>query len=129
MDEEPHGLTPLQRLVKDQLATNGDSYRGAAARSHGLIDYSVIHQIATGRIHGDLSEKAQAGLALALQCPERVVHAAVEETVRPKRILEVSSRLAKLPPDKQAAVIAMIEEVLDEHTASETPVKRVRRSG
>lgn len=125
------GLTALQRLIKDQLATNGDSYRAASGRSHGLIDHSVIHQIATGKIHGDLSERARAGLALALQCSEREVNAAIEETLRPKRILEVSSRLAKLAPERQAEVIAMIEKVLDEHTANENGgrTKRVRRTG
>lgn len=120
------GLTALQRLVKNQLAANGDSYRTAAGRSHGLIDHSAIHQIGTGRMIGNLSEKARAGLALALQCSEREIEAAIEETLRPKRFMELSRRLAGLPEEKQAALIAMIEEVLNEHTGA-VPARRTKR--
>lgn len=121
------GLTALQRLVKDKLAAGDLSYRAAAGHSHGLIDHSAIHQIATGRMQGNLSEKAIAGLALALQCSPREVEDAIEETLRPKRFMELSRRLAGLPAEKQAELIDMIEQVLNEHSVAESTTRKRRR--
>lgn len=121
------GLTALQRLVKDKLAAADLSYRAAASHSHGLIDHSTIHQIGTGRMQGHLSAKAVSGLALALQCSPREVEEAIEETLRPKRFMELSRRLAGLPAEKQAELIDMIEQVLNEHSVEAGATRKRRR--
>jgi hypothetical protein len=89
--------TDLARLVRERLAEEDLSYRTAAARSRGLITYSTVGAIASGRHGGALSERTIDGLALALGVPRRRIEEAAgvyrERPAEPFRLPEELNRL------------------------------------
>lgn len=123
-------MDALQRLVKDRLAELGDSMRTAADRSHGLVSHSTLSRIVSGRASGRLTAETIAGVALALQIPERDVLAAAEEATRPARWVELSAEFSRLDEQQQTQVMSLMERLLEEREALEKKkIKRARPLG
>lgn len=118
-------MTPLQRYVLDRLAALDLSYRAAADRSGGMVSFGTINQLATGRHRGKLTERAQRGLALALDVPLGKVqekYEASRDLLMPVTY-RLPDRAQNLTPKQFKAVLAVIDGYLEgiAKVSSETP--------
>ncbi len=113
------GVRDLQHLVLDRLATLDISQREAARRSNGMITYTTIGMIASGRHSGHISERTAQGLALALDIPESKVRDAAHMTRRtPQTEFRLPRKANRLSPRSRRAVLSMIDALLAEQESA-----------
>jgi hypothetical protein len=62
-------MTPLQELLVNRMSELDLSFRGAAARSGGLVSHGTLNNIALGRHSGNYDDETLRGIALAIDMP------------------------------------------------------------
>ena len=118
----------LQKLVYDRMAELQLSSRDAEKRSHGMASHAVFNRIRNGSYRGTrLSARAIAGVALALEIPERIVLAAAESSARPQRWDALVARFARLDQDLQERVIKTLAAAYEEQDKRDREERKRRR--
>lgn len=106
-------MEALRALIRDELARQGLSYREAAARAKGLISYSTLNVIATGKHAGEINDRTLSGIALALDVPVRKVREAYGMTgVEPAEFV-LPDRAKYLTAKQRRTVLSMVDAFLD----------------
>lgn len=107
-------MEALRALIRAELARQGLSYREAAARAKGLISYSTLNVIATGRHSGELTDSTLTGIALALDVSVKKVREAYGMVGVEPTEFQLPERAKRLSPKQRKAVIAMVDAFLDQ---------------
>ena len=103
---------PLQRLVQNRLAELDLTLRAASRRSGGLVSYTTVHNFATGKHRGNISEDTIRGLALALDVPASQIRELAGQGEPPKEF-RLPKRAEKLTPMQRKAVLRMVDALLE----------------
>jgi hypothetical protein len=111
-------VNPLQALITTRLSELELSQRAASLRASSLLNSNTIGRILRGETLR-ITDQTVAGLALALDVPQDTVRAAAEDAANPQRYIDYTENFAKLSPDAQSKVFAVLEEVLAEHEEAE----------
>ena len=125
-------MNPLQSLISTRLGELGLSQRAASQRASALLNPNTIGRILRGETLR-VTDQTIAGLALALDVPQSVVRAAADDTARPEVFVEMVENFAKLSPELQARVMAVMQDAMAEHEEAErrrkaaSPRSKMRR--
>lgn len=113
-------MNDLQRLVKGRMGELDLSYRGAAAKSEGMVSHATLNNIVTGRHSWKIDDKTMRGIAKALDVDLGVVESAVGRAVRiADTEFVLPARANRLSPQERRAVLSMIDALLTSAETSE----------
>lgn len=107
-------MTPLQELIVTRMAELDLSFRGASARSGGLVSHGTLNAITLGRHSGHFDDETLRGIALALDLPQSKVREAAGMDPRTPTEFRLPKKANRLSPSERKAILAMVDALLDD---------------
>lgn len=105
-------MTPLQEMLVNRMSELDLSFRGAAARSGGLVSHGTLNNIALGRHSGNYDDDTLRGIALAVDVPlSRVRDAAGLDRQSPTEF-RLPKKASRLTPAQRKAILTMVDALL-----------------
>ena len=111
-------MTPLQEMVVGRMAELGLSFRGAAARSGGLVSHGTLNTIALGRHSGHYDDETLRGVALALDLPLTKVREAAGLDRQSPTEFRLPKKANRLSPAQRKAILTMVDALLDDQVGT-----------
>lgn len=103
----------LQQLVTERMTELALSYRGAAAKSEGLVSHGTLNAIATGRHSLRINANTVRGIALALDLEQAVIEQAIGRAARASLdVFVLPERASKLNVQERRAIVSMMDALL-----------------